>query len=55
MDSLRIEVEDPANEPSRIADRLQSRLGVRVAIVSVPVGTLPRYDAKSRRFIDKRK
>lgn len=55
LDSLRIEVEDPLNEPPRIADRLQTRLGVRVAVVTVPVGTLPRFEAKSRRFIDKRK
>ena len=55
MDSLRVEVEDPANEPRRIVDALQTRIGVRVAVVSVPVGTLPRYEAKSRRFIDKRK
>lgn len=55
MDSLRIEVEDPANEPQRIADRLNTRLGVQVAVVSVPIGTLPRFEAKSRRFIDKRK
>ncbi len=54
MDSLRIEVEDPRNEPRRIADRLLVRLGVRVAVVSVPTGTLPRYEAKSRRFVDKR-
>ena len=54
MDSLRIEVEDPHNEPRRIAERLLLRLGVRVAVVSVPVGTLPRYEAKSRRFVDKR-
>ena len=54
MDSLRIEVEDPMNEPPRIADRLQTRLGVRVAVVTVPVGNLPRYEAKSRRFVDKR-
>ena len=55
MDSLRIEVEDPLNEPRRIADRLNLRLGVRVAVVSVRVGTLPRFEAKSGRFIDKRK
>ena len=54
MDSLRIEVEDPQNEPRRIAERLLLRLGVRVAVVSVPVGSLPRFEAKSRRFVDKR-
>ncbi len=54
MDSLRIEAEDPYNEPHRIADELYARLGVKIPVVSVPVGTLPRFEAKSDRFIDKR-
>ncbi len=51
MDELRIEVEDAKNEPSRIADALQIRLGLRIEVQGVEPGSLPRSEAKSRRFI----
>ena len=54
MDSLTIEVEDRLEQPERIAEELQLRLGLRVDVVSVPLGSLPRYEAKSRRFVDLR-
>ncbi|MCA9262837.1 MAG: phenylacetate--CoA ligase family protein [Planctomycetales bacterium] len=54
MDELSIEVEDQAEQPERITRELQLRLGLRIDVTAVPVGTLPRYEAKSRRFVDER-
>ena len=54
MDQLKIEVEDRANDPNRIAEALQSRLGLRVKVTSVESGSLPRFEAKGKRFIDRR-
>lgn len=54
MDQLKIEVEDRTNAPGRIANELQSRLGLRVEVSSVASGSLPRFEAKGKRFIDRR-
>ncbi len=54
MDVLSIEVEDRLEQPQRIAEELQIRLGLRVSVESVPMGSLPRYEGKSRRFVDLR-
>lgn len=53
MAELRIAVEDAKNEPARIADALQIRLGLRTEVFCVAAGSLPRSEAKSRRFIRK--
>jgi phenylacetate-CoA ligase len=55
MDQLRIEIEDRLENPDRVARELQVRLGLRVDIVCVPVGSLPRFDLKGKRFVDQRK
>jgi phenylacetate-CoA ligase len=54
MDSLRIEVEDRLESPDRIAKELQLRLGLRVHVATVRIGTLPRFEGKGRRFVDNR-
>lgn len=54
LDHLRIEVEDRLGEPQRIAEELRVRLGLKVEVISVPLGTLPRFEGKGRRFIDER-
>ncbi len=54
MDQLLVEVEDRADDPRRVADELQLRLGLRVEVRSVPPESLPRFEAKGKRFIDKR-
>ncbi len=54
MDQLRIEVEDSMNDPTRIANALQVRLGLRVEISCVPIGSLPRFELKGQRFVDER-
>ena len=55
MDDLKIEVEDASHEPARIADRFAIDLGLRVAVVDCPAGTLPRFEGKARRFVDLRR
>ena len=54
MDQLKIEIEDRLEQPDRVANELQVRLGLRVEIQCVPIGSLPRFDLKGKRFIDQR-
>ncbi len=55
MDQLTIEVEDRLHQPKRIADIMDRRLGLRVEIIDVEAGSLPRSIDKAKRFIDRRK
>jgi phenylacetate-CoA ligase len=54
MDQLNIEVEDRLDQPMRIAEEVQVRLGLRVEVKCVPTGSLPRFEGKGQRFIDRR-
>jgi phenylacetate-CoA ligase len=54
MDEMQLEVEDPLHDPSRIAERFLVQLNVRVEIIEVPLGSLPRTDGKARRIVDRR-
>ena len=54
MDKLFVEIEGPLADPDRVAQEFQLRLGLRVAVECVPEGTLPRFEAKGKRFIDNR-
>jgi phenylacetate-CoA ligase len=54
MDQLYIEVEDRLGQPGRVAEEVRLRLGLRVEVTSVPLGALPRFEGKGRRFIDRR-
>jgi phenylacetate-CoA ligase len=54
MDALTIEIEDELDSPRRIQEQLHLRLGLRVDVHRVPPGTLPRFEAKGKRFVDKR-
>jgi phenylacetate-CoA ligase len=55
MDDLLIEIEDQSKQQlDDIQTEMQSRIGLRVALVSVANGTLPRFEAKSKRFVDQR-
>lgn len=54
MDHLLIEVEDRLEQPERVAEELQLRLGLRADVVVVAFGTLPRFEGKGQRVIDKR-
>ena len=54
MDQLKIEVEDSLNDPDRIKQELEIRLGFRVDVSVVEADSLPRFEAKGKRFIDRR-
>lgn len=54
MDRLSVEIEDRLNQPQRVAEELQLRLGLKIDVTTVPIGTLPRFEGKGKRFIDKR-
>ena len=54
LDQLSIEIEDRLGEPQRVADELRLRLGLRIDVTAVPLGTLPRYETKGHRFVDHR-
>jgi phenylacetate-CoA ligase len=54
MDQLAVEIEDRLQAPQRIAEELQLRLGLKVPVRTVPLGSLPRFEGKGRRFIDER-
>ena len=54
MDALTIEIEDRLESPQRVANELRLRLGLRVSVKMVPLGTLPRFEGKGKRFVDRR-
>jgi phenylacetate-CoA ligase len=37
-----------------VARELQIRLGLRVQVIAVPTGSLPRFEGKGRRIVDRR-
>ncbi|MEC7448924.1 MAG: phenylacetate--CoA ligase family protein, partial [Planctomycetota bacterium] len=55
MDSIVVEIEDRLDRPERVATELQLRLGLKIQVDGVPLGSLPRFEAKGKRFIDQRK
>ncbi|MCG8583582.1 MAG: phenylacetate--CoA ligase family protein, partial [Pirellulales bacterium] len=54
MDQLLVEIEDRLHEPTRVAEELRLRLGLNVEVRAVDLGSLPRFEAKGRRFVDRR-
>ena len=54
MDHLRIEIEDRLDQPRRVAEELRLRLGLKIEVSTVPLGSLPRFEGKGQRFIDQR-
>lgn len=54
MDQLSLEIEDRLDQPQRVAEELLLRLGLKIGVVGVPLGSLPRYEGKGARFIDRR-
>jgi phenylacetate-CoA ligase len=55
LDQLAVEIEDRLEQPDRVARELQLRLGLSVTVRSVPLGSLPRFEGKGKRFVDLRK
>ena len=54
LDQLAIEVEDTKNGAQRIADKMETSLGLHVPVTCVAANSLPRSEGKSKRFIDLR-
>ena len=58
LDDIELRVEcragDPGGIPAAIEKEIRAGLGLRVNATAVPVGTLPRFDLKARRFSDHR-
>lgn len=54
MDDLRLEVEGDEAIAARVADALRQRLAVRIPTTAVPRGSLPRFELKARRIVDRR-
>jgi len=54
MDELVVEVEDRLQDPRRIAEELQLRLGLKVDVRLAPAMSLPRFEGKGARFVDQR-
>ena len=54
MDQLFVEVEDRLSHPQRIAEELETRLGLHVEVQLVDPNSLPRFEGKGRRFHDER-
>jgi phenylacetate-CoA ligase len=54
MDQLALEIETDEPTAAEVAARLRDRLAMRVAVRVVESGSLPRFEAKSRRWIDQR-
>ena len=51
LDELLLKIEAADNfEPDHVARTIHQRLNIRVAVRQVPVGSLPRYDLKARRY-----
>jgi phenylacetate-CoA ligase len=51
MDELVVEVEDHLQQPARIAQELQLKLGLKIDVRCVSAMSLPRFEGKGRRFI----
>jgi len=54
LDQLKVEIEDRLQNPERVKKEIQIRIGLRVEVVCVPLGTLPRFEGKGKRFNDLR-
>ena len=58
LDELEIQIEstnpNPNDTASAVAAAIRDELGLRVVVKTVPLGTLPRYELKSKRFTDER-
>ncbi|HZD55080.1 MAG TPA: hypothetical protein VE136_00030 [Anaerolineales bacterium] len=58
LDDMEIRVEVPGEESDTIAENIAKdirlALGLRVSVIVVPFGSLPRFDLKARRFSDRR-
>ena len=52
---LHVEIEGRVSAADRVAQELHVRLGLRVDVTDVSLGTLPRFEGKAQRVIDNRR
>jgi len=50
LPELSLEIEAPVSLSEKVAAHLQQQLGLRIPVVTVPTGTLPRFELKARRW-----
>ena len=55
LDMLHVEIEGRVSAADRVAQELHLRLGLRVDVTDVSLGTLPRFEGKAQRVIDNRR
>ncbi len=55
LDEIALEVECPEEAVPRVEAALRQTLSLRVPVTAVPPDTLPRFELKARRVVDKRK
>jgi phenylacetate-CoA ligase len=54
MEAIDVEVEANPGLRQPLADALRHRLGVRIDVTIVPEQSLPRFELKARRIVDRR-
>jgi len=54
LDTLTIEIEDRLGDATRVAREFHVRLGLKVEVRVVPIGSLPRFEGKGKRVVDRR-
>ncbi len=54
MDQVKVQIETSADIVRILADRLRERIGLRIDVEQVELGSLPRFTMKSKRVIDER-
>ena len=54
MDTLGVEAELGEDSCNRLAELFQKRLAMRVVVTPVAAGSLPRFEAKAKRLVDRR-
>jgi phenylacetate-coenzyme A ligase PaaK-like adenylate-forming protein len=55
MDEIKLEVElSDGGEGRRLQELMRQQLGLRVRVVPVALGVLPRQEGKARRVVDER-
>ena len=55
MDQLAIELEADERDAARLSDLIRDRLAMRVSVEAVGAGKLPRFEAKAKRLVDRRR
>ncbi len=54
MDQISIEIEADATQIEKLITEFRNRLALRIDVHSVTAGSLPRYEAKAKRVVDRR-